>query len=291
MREKINNRISRRDSSQSSDEDIDVSPEPALDPDHGSESDELPPVEQLTRPDETSASKFKKSRYSKKNGLITYSRKGSGFRGGHGTEKAAAREPWIQAGEALTLDWTLEGWDALFGGTSGSNDDLRGQPTWEELVELPDPERERRKKVRESRKKNGVTLDDCLDEFGRTETLSENDAWYCPRCKEHRLATKTFELWKAPDILVIHLKRFSTQGRLRDKLDILVDFPVEGLDLSSRVSIQEEGKSSVYDLFGVDNHYGGLGGGHYTAFAKNFYDHVWYEYNGKLDHLSLCQHA
>ena len=56
---------------------------------------------------------------------------------------------------------------------------------------------------------------------------------------------------------------------------------MEGLDLSSRVAMQEDGKSLSYDLFAVDNHYGGLAGGHYTAFAKNFYDNNWYEYNGK----------
>ena len=33
---------------------------------------------------------------------------------------------------------------------------------------------------------------------------------------------------------------------------------------------EENGKTFVYDLFGISNHYGGLGGGHYTAFAKNW---------------------
>ena len=98
------------------------------------------------------------------------------------------------------------------------------------------------------------------------------DTWYCPRCKEHRRATKKFELWKTPDILVMHLKRFSSSGMRRDKLDVLVDFPIENLDLTSRVIETEEGKSEIYDLFAVDNHWGGLGGGHYTAFAKNYTD-------------------
>jgi ubiquitin carboxyl-terminal hydrolase 4/11/15 len=45
---------------------------------------------------------------------------------------------------------------------------------------------------------------------------------------------------------------------------------------------KEDGKVEVYDLIGVDEHYGGLGGGHYTASAKNFMDGCWYHYNGKL---------
>ena len=31
---------------------------------------------------------------------------------------------------------------------------------------------------------------------------------YCPECKDFVQASKKFDLWKLPDILVIHLKRF-----------------------------------------------------------------------------------
>lgn len=34
-----------------------------------------------------------------------------------------------------------------------------------------------------------------------------------------------------------------------------------------------------YDLYGVVNHQGALGGGHYTAYAKNFVDDQWYYYD------------
>lgn len=143
-----------------------------------------------------------------------------------------------------------------------------------------DPELIAKRQLRSQRRKNGIDLDDCLDEFGKEEILSEMDMWYCPRCKEHRRASKKFELWKTPDILVMHLKRFSSSALRRDKLDVMVDFPLEGLDLTSRVVEKEDGKQEIYDLFAVDDHWGGLGGGHYTAFAKNFVDHEWYEYNG-----------
>ena len=46
----------------------------------------------------------------------------------------------------------------------------------------------------------------------------------------------------------------------------MITFPVEGLDLSKFVL---KGDQSIYDLYAVSNHYGGLKGGHYTAFARN----------------------
>jgi ubiquitin carboxyl-terminal hydrolase 4/11/15 len=188
--------------------------------------------------------------------------------------------PLIRPGEGIVLDWNDDTHDALFGADPRDKDPLRGSPTWTNVEHFPDPELSKKRQLRQDRRKRGLSLDQCLDEFGREEILSENDAWYCPRCKEHRRASKKFELWKTPDILVIHLKRFSASRGFRDKIDDLVDFPIEGLDLTDRVAAPEEGESLMYDLFAVDNHYGGLGGGHYTAYAKNFLTGEWNEYNG-----------
>ncbi|KNC99742.1 uncharacterized protein SPPG_05122 [Spizellomyces punctatus DAOM BR117] len=41
----------------------------------------------------------------------------------------------------------------------------------------------------------------------------------------------------------------------------------------------DDEESLVYDLFAVSNHYGGLGGGHYTAYAKNALDSQWYHFD------------
>jgi ubiquitin carboxyl-terminal hydrolase 4/11 len=198
--------------------------------------------------------------------------------------------PLIRLGEGILCDWDLDTVQSLFSEEKLADDDLRGRSTWHDpRITLPDPALVRKQELRKSRKRDGISLEDCLEEFGKEEILSANDAWYCPRCKEHRRASKKFELWKVPDILVIHLKRFSAQGRLRDKLDVNVEFPIEGLDLTKRVA-DHEGKELLYDLFAVDNHYGGLGGGHYTAYARNFFDGCWYDYNGEFDSgpLSTC---
>lgn len=44
---------------------------------------------------------------------------------------------------------------------------------------------------------------------------------------------------------------------------------------------------AVYDLWGVVNHYGGLGGGHYTANALNMIDNRWREYSD--DRVSVVE--
>ena len=49
---------------------------------------------------------------------------------------------------------------------------------------------------------------------------------YCPQCKKHQLATKKLDLWSLPEVLIIHLKRFSYTKYSREKLDIIVDFPL-----------------------------------------------------------------
>lgn len=193
-------------------------------------------------------------------------------------EDAPDDGPLIRPGEAIVVDWQQSAYEALFEGDK--DDELRGQGSYNNMSTFDDPELSAKRQTRQQRRKNGINLEDCLDEFGKEEILSEMDMWYCPRCKEHRRASKKFELWKTPDILVMHLKRFSSSAIRRDKLDVMVDFPLDNLDLTKRVVEKEDGKQEIYDLFAVDDHWGGLGGGHYTAFAKNFVDNEWYEYNG-----------
>jgi len=35
----------------------------------------------------------------------------------------------------------------------------------------------------------------------------------------------------------------------------------------------------MFELYGVSNHYGNAGGGHYTAYCKNQNDNQWYEFD------------
>ena len=139
--------------------------------------------------------------------------------------------------------------------------------------------------IRKQRAKNGVkgvTLDQCFDTFTKPERLDEHNMWYCSKCKEHVRALKTMKLWRLPNILVVHLKRFEFKHALRrDKLDTFVDFPLQGLDMNRHcanwkapsegdASFVDTGVPADYDLFAVVNHYGRMGFGHYTAYARRW---------------------
>uniref|UniRef100_A0A8C6PAF3 Ubiquitin carboxyl-terminal hydrolase n=1 Tax=Nothobranchius furzeri TaxID=105023 RepID=A0A8C6PAF3_NOTFU len=128
------------------------------------------------------------------------------------------------------------------------------------------------------KKKTTVALRECIELFTTMETLGEHDPWYCPTCKKHQQATKKFDLWSLPRILVVHLKRFSYNRCWRDKLDTLVDFPIRDLNMSEFVCDPKAGPY-VYDLIAVSNHYGGMGGGHYTAYGKNKVEEKWYYFD------------
>ncbi|CAA6655882.1 unnamed protein product [Spirodela intermedia] len=129
-------------------------------------------------------------------------------------------------------------------------------------------------------RQEAVNLFSCLEAFLREEPLGPDDMWYCPGCKKHRQATKKLDLWRLPDILVIHLKRFSYNRFMKNKLDTFVNFPTSDLDLSQYVMHKSATmRSHVYELYAVINHYGGLGGGHYTAYAKLPKENRWYHFD------------
>ncbi|GAX80199.1 hypothetical protein CEUSTIGMA_g7637.t1 [Chlamydomonas eustigma] len=123
-----------------------------------------------------------------------------------------------------------------------------------------------------------VSLSACVEAFLQPEQLSEADSWYCPKCKEHVQADKKLDLWHLPEVLVVHLKRFSYTRSSREKLNTQVEFPLKGLDLS-RYLLRTQGVPPIYDCYAVSNHYGGMGGGHYTAYCKLPSEDKWYSFD------------
>lgn len=95
------------------------------------------------------------------------------------------------------------------------------------------------------------------------------------------IATKKMEIYTAPEYLILHLKRFSHSRGIMGggrKVGTLITFPVENMDLSKYILMNStKDVNHVYDLYAVSNHFGGLDGGHYTAFCKNPVLDKWFD--------------
>ena len=125
----------------------------------------------------------------------------------------------------------------------------------------------------EKEEKKKMNLYELLNNFNQIEKLSKNNEWLCPKCKMNQLANKKIELYSISEIIIIHLKRF----RNNKKIETYIDFPIENLDLTPYLPNKNE--KYIYDLFAVANHVGGLHGGHYFAYCKNYIENEWYEFN------------
>ena len=96
-----------------------------------------------------------------------------------------------------------------------------------------------------------IHLFDCIKLFTTQEKLSADDSWFCPQCQQFVQATKKLDLWKLPDILIVHLKRFQYNRYWRDKVTSLVQFPIEDMDLSPFVTNPRMQENNMYDLYAV----------------------------------------
>jgi len=118
-----------------------------------------------------------------------------------------------------------------------------------------------------------ITIHDCFDLYCKAEPIQ----WINEQTKEKEQAERSFSFWSLPEVMIIHLKRWNNDNTNKNKTNHLVTTPLTGVDFSKYISGYQP-ENYVYDLFGVCNHSGGTGGGHYTAYIKNAND-KWYECN------------
>lgn len=152
-------------------------------------------------------------------------------------------------------------------------------------------------------------ISECFNNFFHGEVVK---GWNCPNCKVPRDAIKKLDISKLPPVLVIHLKRFHADpynsSSFRKKT-IHVDFPLTDMNMMPYIARSEKSNGSnskhIYSLYGVSNHYGTMGSGHYTgenmtmqreksrylcvtslltflltpAFCKNYMQDRWYKFD------------
>ncbi|XP_041926394.1 ubiquitin carboxyl-terminal hydrolase 47-like isoform X2 [Alosa sapidissima] len=110
-----------------------------------------------------------------------------------------------------------------------------------------------------------------LQAFFKTTRFDEDDWMYCDDCDEKTDTEISFSVQKYPTILNLHLKRFyfdyMTMGYQKNCCP--VDIPPT-LDYF---------ESCTYDLYGVINHSGVYGSGHYWANIKSSENNNWYSFD------------
>jgi len=90
-------------------------------------------------------------------------------------------------------------------------------------------------------------------------------------------------IWDAPDILIIHFKRFKQGMYQFVKKDDFIDFPIDNLDITKYIHPQNRYKNYTYDLFAINNHTSfnrtGISFGHYYSYCKNEINCKWYNFD------------
>lgn len=146
-----------------------------------------------------------------------------------------------------------------------------------------------------------VSLSDCLRNHASKYMLVDKNQYQCSQCKDYRDATQMTYLWEVPEILIIHLKRFTNDihgsfCRI-EKNSTKINFPLKDLDMNDYISPYNKNQNTHYDLYGIVQQHGSLNYGHYISYCKNAINDNWYEFNdahityvnqGKLESENLA---
>jgi len=167
-----------------------------------------------------------------------------------------------------------------------------------------------------------ITLEQCLREYCKEEHDQVWRCSKCNENKTNAKITKRLCSSTLPQVMILMLKRHAARNfdrigggsiNFQEKISTYVDFPLEGLDLAPFCDVPPGGAPSsggggggeteergdeeplppktrqaadgtLYDLFAVLNHYGRMGFGHYTAYARDWLlgdklSDVWLEFD------------
>lgn len=100
-----------------------------------------------------------------------------------------------------------------------------------------------------------TNMDECIRKFFQKEILT---GWDCTQCNQKRDAVMSQRFVRAPEVLVVLLRRFEYDFVTKQtrKINTLVE---------SKLLVTIPTTASHYELDGVVNHKGTAYGGHYTA--------------------------
>jgi ubiquitin C-terminal hydrolase len=132
-----------------------------------------------------------------------------------------------------------------------------------------------------------TTLEQCLKDYSREETLTGDNKYNCEKCDKYTDAKKNIYIWRPPETLVITLKRFkhdyvvynNKYKQSTTKTHSTVSFPLSDLELSENYTRTSQDTDSKYSLNSIVLHKGQANFGHYIAYGKNSINNEWYEFD------------
>eukprot|EP00930_Biecheleria_cincta_P011970 TRINITY_DN11519_c0_g1_i2.p1 TRINITY_DN11519_c0_g1~~TRINITY_DN11519_c0_g1_i2.p1 ORF type:complete len:2103 (+),score=364.03 TRINITY_DN11519_c0_g1_i2:537-6311(+) len=133
------------------------------------------------------------------------------------------------------------------------------------------PQAEDEPESNEPRNAAFVPLAACMDSFTEVEHMQveSGNGVKCEKCNKTVDAVKKIEIWREPDVLVLHIKRFHFSGEHFEKIATSVEVPPRDLDIRPWIVGPTGLSLTTYDLYGVACHRGGMSGGHYTSYCMN----------------------
>ena len=123
--------------------------------------------------------------------------------------------------------------------------------------------------------KKDITITDCINLYLEQEVLDGENKWYNEKTNEYIIANKKIKIKTYPKIFILCFNRFTNNGN----------------KITNEISVSEvlQIKKKKYNLYGICNHLGSSGGGHYIAHCKN--NNEWYRFNDgivtKVTNLNL----
>ena len=163
----------------------------------------------------------------------------------------------------------------------------------------------------------GSDVASCFAKFTEAENLDDKDGYRCEKCKKGSVSRRLC-VRRYPPVLVVHLKRFSggassalakfsrsssfssfrkdgTNVDLRpgSVLDLTPYCSLDGGALPTFVDAPAASASKLsrknshlprYRLYGMSNHFGSMGGGHYTADCRSFRTDGWHHFDDSHVH-------
>ncbi|KAK1152161.1 ubiquitin carboxyl-terminal hydrolase 49 [Acipenser oxyrinchus oxyrinchus] len=175
------------------------------------------------------------------------------------------------------------------------------EPFWDLSLEFPERYHCVKKGTAATAYHSDCTLTEMLAKFTETEAL-EGRIYACDQCNSKRRksspkplvlteACKQLLIYRLPQVLRLHLKRFRWSGRNhREKIGVHVTFD-QVLNMESyccRDSLSSIHRESfTYDLSAVVMHHGkGFGSGHYTSYCYNTEGGFWVHCNDSK--MNVC---